>query len=207
MKTEVYLPICLVVLLAPAGCGKCDVTTASQQPVPERALQSVESNSPAKADGGEISAETGQPPFPAPTTDSVYASSKAVTELTDSEAEVVRQICADTLKKFFNQDIVAWQETTYYVMPDDEGSASPGSMQRLDSPIKVLSVLGYGFSTKSSTLKSVLADQVGSRVATSEGKRYEILEASVFVEARGGGGATGHPLDKVTIFPMRIRII
>ena len=136
---------------------------------------------------------------------SATAASKDFRNLTSNEAEVVREICGDTLKKFFNEDIVAWQETTYHIMPDDDGEPS-GSLETLIPPVKVLSVLGYGFYSKKSIVEAALKEQVSSRIGSVGGKRYQILDASVFVEYGGGGGTMGNPIDKVTIFPRRIRI-
>lgn len=128
------------------------------------------------------------------------------TILSDAESLAVKELCRSALNEFFNRDIVAWQETTYYIMPDDNGSASPASVQRLNPPVKVLSVLGHGFSSKEALIRTGLKTQLAWKETSVNGRSYRIGDASIFVEAGAGGGSADDPIDKVTIFPRQVRI-
>jgi hypothetical protein len=112
-------------------------------------------------------------------------------------------MCHRVMREVLGSSAVAWQETTYYILPDESGNPT---RLRLEPPVRVVSALGTGYAFRTANLRAIIVERLTGITARARGRQYEILDVSVFVDAGGGGGTLGNTIDKVTVFPRRVRV-
>lgn len=135
---------------------------------------------------------------------------KDITDLDSNEIKVVKSLCQQVLKMYFNKTnktIIAWNRTTYNFLPTSDNIGRGDIGTKLDTPISFIGVIATDLSYEAKKIQIELKQMVTSYGTKNDiGQKFRITKVLVLIDLGGAGGTMYSSNDVVTIFPLKVNI-